>query len=133
MTESEKMEFITENQDLFAGEGGQEMLQAFQSGNYELIESALSQQMDEKTEQQLQEVRRTLAVEEARTGEDRNEAYIASLKEYEEYLMNGDDLYKASLELRLEQEQKQLDEYRELLEKEREALEESLEKRKEAY
>lgn len=133
MTESEKMEFITENQDLFAGEGGQEMLQAFQSGNYELIESALSQQMAEKTEQQLQEVRRTLAVEEARTGEDRNEAYIASLKEYEEYLMNGDDLYKASLELRLEQEQKQLDEYRSLLEKEREALEESLEKRKEAY
>lgn len=133
MTESEKMEFITENQDLFAGEGGQEMLQAFQSGNYELIESALSQQMAEKTNQQLQEVRRTLAVEEARTGEDRNEAYIASLKEYEEYLMNGDDLYKASLELRLEQEQKQLDEYRSLLEKEREALEESLEKRKEAY
>ena len=78
MTESEKMEFITENQDLFAGEGGQEMLQAFQSGNYELIESALSQQMDEKTEQQLQEVRRTLAVEEARTGEDRNEAYKSS-------------------------------------------------------
>ena len=133
MTESEKMEFITENQDLFAGEGGEEMLKAFQSGNYEMIESALSQQMSEKTQQQLEEVRRTLAVEEARVGEDRNEAYIASLREYEEYLTNGDDLYKASLELRLEQEQKQLDEYRELLEKEREALEESLEKRKEAY
>lgn len=133
MTESEKMEFITENQDLFSGEGGQEMLQAFQSGNYELIESALSKQMAERTEQQLEEVRRTLAVEEARVGEDRNEAYIASLKEYEEYLLDGDDLYKASLELRLEQEEKQLDKYREYLEEQQEALTESLEKRKEAY
>lgn len=133
MTESEKMEFITENQELFSGEGGQEMLQAFQSGNYELIESALSKQMAERTQQQLEEVRRTLAIEEARVGEDRNEAYIASLKEYEEYLLDGDDLYKASLELRLEQEEKQLDKYREYLEEQQEALTESLEKRKEAY
>lgn len=133
MTESEKMEFITDNQDLFSGEGGKEMLEAFQSGNYEKIEAALAQQMSEKTQQQLEEVRRTLAVEEARVGDDRNEAYIASLREYEEYLLDGEDLYKASLELRLEQEEKQLDKYREYLEEQQEALTESLEKRRDAY
>ena len=133
LSESEKMEFITDNQDLFSGPGGSEMLAAFQSGDYSKIEEALRTQMDERTQQQLQEVRRTLAVEEARVGEDRNEAYIQSLKEYEEYLTNGDDLYKASLEYRLEKEEAQLEKYREYLEQEQEALTESLEKRKEAY
>lgn len=127
------MEFISDNSELFSGEGGAAMLEAFQSGDYAAIESALSAQMAERQEQQLAEVRRTLAIEEARVGEDRNEAYIKSLKEYEAYLMDGNNLYKASLDLRLEQEQAQLDKYKEYLESQQEALTESLEKRKEAY
>ena len=133
MKESEKMEFIADNAELFSGEGGAEMLAAFQSGDYDIIEAALAKQMADRQAQQLAEVRRTLAVEEARVGDDRNEAYIASLKEYEQYLLDGNNLYKASLELRLEQEKAQLDKYKEYLEQQQEALTESLEKRKEAY
>lgn len=133
MKESEKMEFIADNADLFAGEGGQEMLAAFESGDYNTIEAALRTQMEDRLKTQLAEVQRTLAVEEARVGEDRNEAYIASLREYEKYLLDGNKLYKASLDLRLEQEKNQLDKYKEYLEKQQEALTESLEKRKEAY
>lgn len=127
------MEFIADNADLFAGEGGQEMLAAFESGDYNTIEAALRTQMEERLKTQLAEVQRTLAVEEARVGEDRNEAYIASLREYEKYLLDGNKLYKASLDLRLEQEKNQLDKYKEYLEKQQDALTESLEKRKEAY
>ena len=115
MKESEKMEFIADNADLFAGEGGQEMLAAFESGDYNAIEAALRAQMEDRLKTQLAEVQRTLAVEEARVGEDRNEAYIASLREYEKYLLDGNKLYKASLELRLEQEKNQLDKYKESL------------------
>ena len=120
MKESEKMEFIADNADLFAGEGGQEMLAAFESGDYNAIEAALRAQMEDRLKTQLAEVQRTLAVEEARVGEDRNEAYIASLREYEKYLLDGNKLYKASLELRLEQEKNQLDKYKEYLEKHKE-------------
>lgn len=133
MSESDKMAFISDNAKMFSGEGGKELLQAFQSGNYDAIEAALATQMAEQTAQRLEEVRRTLAVEEARVGEDRNEAYIQSLKDYEKYLMDGNDLYKASLELRLEQEKKQIDEYKSYLEDQQKALEDSLNKRKDAY
>ena len=133
MSESDKMAFISDNATMFSGAGGKELLQAFQSGNYDAIEAALKTQMEEQTAQRLEEVRRTLAVEEARVGEDRNEAYIQSLKDYEKYLMDGNDLYKASLELRLEQEKKQIDEYKSYLEDQQKALEDSLNKRKDAY
>lgn len=133
MSESDKMAFISDNAELFSGAGGKELLQAFQSGNYDAIEAALATQMADQTAQRLEEVRRTLAVEEARVGEDRNEAYIQSLKDYEKYLMDGNDLYKASLELRLEQEKKQIDEYKSYLEDQQKALEDSLNKRKDAY
>ena len=42
-------------------------------------------------------------------------------------------MFEASLELRLEQEEKQLEIYREFLEKQQEELQDSLDKRKEAY
>lgn len=133
MSESEKAEFIQDNADLFSGEGGQEMLAAFESGNYDQIEGALAEKMKDKVARQLEEVRKTLAIEMARVGDDRNEAYIRQLQEYEAYLSDSNNLYQASIELRLEQEEAQLEEYRNYLEKEKEALEESLEKRKEAY
>lgn len=127
------MEFLADNAELFSGEGGADLLQAFESGNYNAIESALNTQLADRQEKQLAEIRRTLAVEEARVGEDRNEAYIAALKQYEQHLMDTNNLYKASLDLRLEQEEAQIEKYREYLEQQQEALTESLEKRKEAY
>jgi DNA repair exonuclease SbcCD ATPase subunit len=131
MSESDKMSFISDNQDLFKGEDGKKLLEAFESGNYEAIGDRLETSMDERRQRELDAVTRTLNAEKAK--KDRNEAYIAMLEEYQDYLQNTDTLYEASLELRLEQEKNQLDEYKEMLEKEKDALVESLEKRKEAY
>ena len=132
MSESEKMEFKTDNAELFKA-GGKNLLTAFESGNYADIEAAIGPALEKRRKQQLEEVRQTLAIERERQGEDRDEVYIAELERYEEYLKDTTNLFKANLELQLEQEQKQLDEYRDMLEKEKEALTESLEKRKEAY
>ena len=132
MTESEKMEFKTDNAELFKA-GGKKLLAAFESGNYEDIEAAIAPALEERRQKQLEEVRQTLAIERARKGDDRDDVYIAELERYEAYLEDTTDLFKANLELQLEQQEKQLDEYRSLMEKEQEALEESLNKRKEAY
>ena len=132
MSESEKMEFKTDNAELFKA-GGKNLLTAFESGNYADIEAAIGPALEKRRKQQLEEVRQTLAVEREHQGEDRDEVYIAELERYEEYLEDTTNLFKANLELQLEQQQKQLDEYRDMLEKEKEALTESLEKRKEAY
>ena len=141
MSESDKAEFIQDNADLFSDNPdtekneGQELLQAFQSGDYKEIERALSENesLQKQLEQRRKEVAQELLIEEGRKGEDRNEAYIAQLKAYEKYLNNVENLFKASLEVRLEQEKEQLDEYRSYLEEQQEALEDSLNKRKEAY
>ena len=132
MSESDKAEFIQDNAELFS-DGN--LLQAFESGNYEDIEKALSKNeaFQKQLEQRRKEIAQELLIEEARTGEARNEAYIAQLKAYQEYLNDTENLFKASLEVRLEQEQAQLDEYRSYLEDQQEALEDSLNKRKEAY
>ena len=132
MSESDKAEFIQDNAALFS-DGN--LLQAFESGNYEDIEKALSKNeaFQKQLEQRRKEIAQELLIEEARTGEARNEAYIAQLKEYQKYLNDTENLFKASLEVRLEQEQAQLDEYRSYLEDQQEALEDSLNKRKEAY
>lgn len=132
MSESDKAEFIQDNAELFS-DGS--LLQAFESGNYEDIEKALSQNeaFQKQLEQRRKEIAQELLIEEARTGEARNEAYIAQLKAYQEYLNDTENLFKASLEVRLEQEQAQLDEYRSYLEDQQEALEDSLNKRKDAY
>ena len=133
MTESEKMDFISENQEMFTGSGGEDLLLAFQTGQYERIEEALATQMETQRKSRLAEVERTLAVEEARAEENQNKAYIAQLKAYKAQLENVENLYQASLELRLEQEENQLKEYKDYLQKQQDALVESLEKRKDAY
>ena len=135
MSESDRAEFLQDNAELFSGQGGEELLKAFQSGNYESIEKALSENktLQDQLEKRRQEVRQELLIERARDGEDRNEAYIAQLEEYERYLNDVENLFKASLEVRLEQEKEQIDAYKSYLEDQQEALEESLEKRKEAY
>jgi chromosome segregation ATPase len=132
MSESDKAEFIQDNADLFS-DG--KLLEAFESGNYAAIEEALknNEALQKQLDQRRKEVEQELLIEEARTGADRNEAYIKQLKEYQEYLNNTEELFKASLEVRLEQEKNQLDEYKSYLEDQQDALEDSLNKRKEAY
>jgi chromosome segregation ATPase len=131
MSESDKMSFISDNAELFKGSGGQELLDAFKNGNYDAIEDKLSTQLEGKRQLQLVEIERTLAIEKARG--EKNEAYIAALEEYKDYLNDTTNLFKASLETRLEQEEAQLEEFKSYLEKEQEALVDSLNKRKEAY
>jgi hypothetical protein len=134
MSETDKMNFISDNAELFQGESGEALLKAFEEGNYKSIQEALGDTqgvLEEQRKRLLQDVKQTLKLEEGK--EDKNTAFIAILKGYEEFLENTEDLYKADLEMRLEQEKNQLAEYKEMLEKEKEALVESLEKRKEAY
>lgn len=134
MDESEKAEFLQDNAELFQA-GGEDLLKAFQSGDYARIEQELKNNtaLQKQIKQRKKEVAQELLIEQARQGDERNEAYIAQLKEYEKYLNNVEDLFKASLEVRLEQEQTQLDEYKSYLQDQKDALEESLNKRKEAY
>ena len=135
MSESDRSNFLLDNAELFKGEDGAKLLEAFERGNYSDIEEALSSNktLQEQMNRRRREVEQELLIEEAKTGDERNEAYIAELKRYKEYLNDRKNLFKASLEVRLEQEQAQLDEYRSYLEEQQSALEESLNKRKEAY
>ena len=135
MSESDKAEFIQDNAELFNENNGKELLKAFESGNYAAIEEALKNNdaLQKQLDQRRREVAQELLIEEARDGDDRNEAYIAQLKEYEKYLNNTEELFKASLEIRLEQEEKQLEEFKKLKEEEQKAQVDALEKRKEAY
>ena len=132
MSESDRAEFIQDNAELFS-DG--KLLAAFESGDHDAIREALENNaaLQEQINRRRKEIEQELLIEEAKKGKDRNEAYIQELKRYQEYLNDTENLFKASLEVRLEQEQKQLDEYRNYLEDQREALEDSLNKRKEAY
>ena len=140
MSESDRAEFLQDNADLFKDDlstenvnEGEQLLKAFESGNYEDIEEALSKNMKDRIEEQRRIIDQELLIEEARVGDARDEVYIAELRRHKKYLEDEANLFKASIEVRLEQQQKQLDEYKSYLEEERDALEESLEKRKEAY
>ena len=141
MSESDKAQFIQDNAELFGDNltteenEGKMLLDAFESGNYNRIENTLrnNEALNKQLEQRRKEIEQELLIENARTGADRNEAYIAQLEEYQEYLSDVNNLFKASLEVRLEQEKKHLDEYRSLIEERQKAEEDSLNKRKEAY
>lgn len=135
MSESDKGEFISDNADLFAGASGQELLQAFESGNYSAIQQALSSNegLQDRLQKMRDQIDQELKIEEARVGDARNEAYIAQLKQYKAYLEDEENLFMASLEVRLKQEQDQLDTYKDYLEQRRDALQDELDKEKEAY
>lgn len=135
MSESDKAQFISDNQELFAGESGKTLLKAFETGNYNIIESALMNNtgLAKQREELLRQVEQTLLIELAREGEDYNAAYVAQLQEYKKYLEDYNNLYKASLDNRLDQEQKALEQYKKIEESKRDAEVETLEKRKEAY
>ena len=141
MSESDKTAFIQDHMDLFTAvddagnQIGSQLLKAFESGDYAAIENALNENtaLRDLIEKRKEEIEQALLIEREKTGKDRNEAYISQLEEYKSYLNDVENLFKASLELRLEQEKKQLDEYRNYLEEQKDALTESLEKRKDAY
>lgn len=135
MSDSDKTQFLTDNAALFEGESGALLLRAFEIGNYDLIKQALqsNEALVSQIENQLRNVRTKIQIEEARVGEDRNEAYIKYLKDLESTLMDADAMYEASLEDRLNKEKSQLDIYKEYLQKQQEVLTDSLDKRKKAY
>lgn len=126
---------MNDNADLFSGEDGKRLYEAFKTQNYDLIQQALenNQVLKDTIEKRKQELQLLLDIEEARDDESRNEGQIAYLKEQIKLLNETKDIYRASLKLRLEQEQAQLDVYKEFLSKQQQALEDSLNKRKEAY
>ena len=135
MSETERTSFLSEHADLFEGPTGAKLLEAFERGNYAEIEQALAGNaaLIKQREQLLKDVNEQLEIELSRSDEKRNEAYIKELQEYKKQLEDTEKIYLASLKLRYEQQQQQLDMYREMLQKETDALTEALEKRKDAY
>ena len=138
MTDQEKTEFMSENRDLFAGDDN--LYNAFQSQNFSQIAAALgnNERLRESIRLQLQELEIALDIEKARreTGEA-DENYIVYLEKQIDLLKDYEDasaeIYKASLQKRLDQEEEQLSIYKDYLKKQQEALEDSLDKRREAY
>lgn len=135
MSDSEKTSFLADNAELFEGPDGQKLLEAIKSGDYNFIQNALgdNKTLKDKVAQQIKDIDNEIAIENAKLEADRDYAYIAYLEEQKKLLQDSDNLYAASLDVRLEQEKKYLDEYKQYLEDQRDALKESLDKRKEAY
>ena len=135
MSEADKAQFINDNADLFTGEGGAELLKAFESGNYAAIEAALqsSTALQKQVNDRIKEIEQELALELAKAKDEQNTAYIQMLEDQLKYLNDSEKLFEVSLETQLEQQNKQLDEYKSYLEEQKSALENSLNKRKEAY
>lgn len=136
MSYTDRTNFINENAKLFKGEQGVDLLNAFESGDYQKIEEALRKNdaLNTLVQRQLSEINASIAAEELLIAKGTgSEARLKQLKDLRAYLQDEENLYKASLEIRLEKEKQQLDLYKDYLDKQKEALEESLEKRKEAY
>lgn len=135
MSDSEKTSFLADNAELFEGPDGQKLLEAIKSGDYNFIQNALgdNKTLKDKVAQQIKDIDNEITIENAKLEADRDYAYIAYLEEQKKLLQDSDNLYAASLDIRLEQEKKYLDEYKQYLEDQRDALKESLDKRKEAY
>ncbi len=133
LSETDKTTFLSDNAELFAGDAA--LYKAFESGDYQKIEEALrnNKTLQEQRKQILQELNTELEYNLALQGDQRNEQTIAYLQEQIKYYEDLDNIFKADLKIRLEQQNKQLESYKEYLQKEQEALKESLDKRKEAY
>lgn len=135
MSQTDRSQFISDNYDIFSGADGDKLLKAFESGNYEMIETALrtNETLAKNRQELLDQVEQELKVELSREGDAYNAAYIQQLKEYKKSLENTEKVYQASLEVRLEQQQKAIDQYKDMLQQEQDALTDSLDKRKDAY
>ena len=74
---------MQDNAYLFEGDSGQEMLTAFESGNYRRIEEALrnNKGLQDQLMGQIKQIENELQIEEKRQGDERNEAYIKYLNE----------------------------------------------------
>ena len=135
MSETDRTQFLTDNADLFGGADGAVLLQAFETGNYAAIEKALSTNgaLKSQLDQELQDIEERLKVEENRKGDEYNAALVKYLREQKQLLLDGTKIFRASLQDRLDLENKQLELYKEHLKKEQDALTQSLNKRKDAY
>jgi hypothetical protein len=83
MSESDKMEFMQDNAELFKGQGGAELYDAFESGNYARIEQALkgNSALRNKLESQIAEIDKEISIQQAYAGEGQTSAYLEYLKE----------------------------------------------------
>lgn len=135
MTQSEQAEFINDNAELFQGEDGKNLLNAFKTGDYSTIQSALegNSALEKIRKQRITEVKIALSTERSRTGDDYNGALVAQYEEELKTLEDIESLYQASLDTRLTQEQSYLSQYKTYLQEQEEDLKDSLDKRKEAY
>lgn len=125
---------MADNAELFKGTQGEVLLKAFESGDYNVLEQALKQsKLSETVAEQLAAIDRELAIENARLAEERDYAYIAQLEKEKARLQDTENIYKASLEVRLEQERKYLADYKDYLSAQKDALDKSLNDRKDAY
>ena len=134
MSLTEQSTFLSEHQDMFSGQSGAVLLQAFKSKDYDQIRNALASNttLTQNRQNEIKEIAAELAFEEAKIGAARNEALIQYLNERLKQLQS-DDFLSIDLETLVEQENKRIEAYKELLQKEQDALQKSLEERKDAY
>lgn len=135
MSDSDKTSFISDNYNLFKGQSGEELLKAIESGDYNAVERALSNNtvLQEKVRQQIEKIETELNIERSRSDEEYNATYIRYLEEQKAALEDVNKFYKASLQTRLEQEQKYLSQYKSYLQDQQDAMKDALDKRREAY
>ena len=133
MSKADQAQFLNDNAELFAN--NEDLLTAFESGNYQAIEEALknNEALQKQVSDRIAEVEQELRLELAKAEEDQNVAYIQMLENELAYLNDTEKLYEVSLETQLKQQEKQLNTYKEYLQEQKDALEDSLNKRKEAY
>ena len=131
LSDTEKTEFLTDNINLF--EGNEQLYNALVSGDYNTMYQALTGEktLTNKVAEQIKKIKAEIDIEEASLKP--NKAYIAYLNEQLELLQDTDNFYKASLEFRLQQEEKYLSEYKNYLSEQKTALQDSLNERKDAY
>ena len=133
MSYTEQSSFIAEHGELFEGEQGTDLLRALKTQDYDEIRKALASNktLADNIKKQLQELNNELNAEIAK-GANANQATIQFLQERIKELESSDFL-SVDLETLVEQENKRIEAYKELLQKEQDALTKSLEERKDAY
>ena len=106
---------MVDNAELFKGQAGAKLLQAIESQDYNLIYAALADDegtLYKKVQQQIKDIDEEIQLEYAKLEKDRDYAYIKYLEDQKKVLTDSENLYAASLDNRLEQEQKYLSEYK---------------------
>ena len=135
LSDSEKMDFMNDNAELFKGANGAKLLKALETNDWNTIQQILSEseEIQKQIDKELTRINTELSIEQAKNQEERNEAYINSLLQMKKDLEDQTNFFRADLELLIKQEEQQLDIYKDYLKKQQDQLEESLEERKKAY